>query len=94
MQPKAPKKPKIVQVIGDMDGRLAGILYDNGRVFLWNWTTDDEGTWAELTYPDLEAIHQNQEFVECDDCRRKPGSPALCASCLRRRDEFYASRKL
>lgn len=23
---------------------------------------------------------------ECDECRAKPGSPALCADCLRRRD--------
>ena len=26
-----------------------------------------------------------QDFVECDYCRAKPGSPVLCAGCLYRR---------
>lgn len=25
------------------------------------------------------------EFTECDTCRAKPGSPALCTGCLRNR---------
>ena len=25
------------------------------------------------------------EFIECDTCRAKPGTPTLCAECLRRR---------
>lgn len=25
------------------------------------------------------------EFVECDECHAKPGSPVLCAECLERR---------
>jgi hypothetical protein len=29
-----------------------------------------------------------RDFVECDDCRKKPGSPELCADCLRRRSEL------
>ena len=29
------------------------------------------------------------EFVECDSCRAKPGSPILCASCLKRRESAY-----
>ena len=28
------------------------------------------------------------DFVECDECRKKPGSPQLCDDCLRRRGEF------
>jgi hypothetical protein len=31
-----------------------------------------------------------ETFVECSDCRRKPGSPILCEDCLRRRDAFKA----
>lgn len=27
-----------------------------------------------------------EEFVECDECRAKPGSPALCRECLERRE--------
>lgn len=26
------------------------------------------------------------EFIECDTCRVKPGSPQLCETCLKRRD--------
>jgi hypothetical protein len=26
-------------------------------------------------------------YFECDDCRRKPGSPTLCSSCLERRTQ-------
>ncbi len=28
---------------------------------------------------------ENLEFVECDTCRAKPGSPVLCGGCLRNR---------
>lgn len=28
------------------------------------------------------------DFEECDECRKKPGKPMLCADCLRRRAEF------
>jgi hypothetical protein len=59
---KPVKKPKIIQVLTDKDGLLAGVLYDNGRVFLWNWKKRPnqfdknplgEGYWGELTYPNL-----------------------------------------
>lgn len=30
------------------------------------------------------------QFVECDTCRAKPGSPVLCDDCLRRRREWCA----
>lgn len=30
---------------------------------------------------------------ECDECRAKPGSPTLCADCLRRRDGATGSDK-
>jgi len=26
------------------------------------------------------------EFIECDICRPKPGTPALCNACLRNRE--------
>jgi hypothetical protein len=54
-----PKKPaKIVQVCMTHDGRVASVLYDDGRVFLYVYTSEPfgknpgEGYWAELTYPD------------------------------------------
>lgn len=31
------------------------------------------------------ARYLNGEFVECDACFRKPGSPELCAGCLANR---------
>lgn len=44
-------------------------------------------------------MDQNQnesppEFVECDECAAKPGSPELCDDCLKRRAEFEATRKV
>ena len=29
------------------------------------------------------------EFVECDTCRAKPGTPVLCRGCLTNRDSFH-----
>ena len=29
-------------------------------------------------------------FMECDTCRRKPGSPTLCAGCLHNRKHIKA----
>jgi len=67
---KPGKNPKIIQVFFDGMGQISGVLYDNGRVFLWNWTkwpySGDgkdrvgEGYWAELTYPDLNAIDKQK----------------------------------
>jgi hypothetical protein len=40
-------------------------------------------------YP-ISGIRGNWEcpvYFECDDCRKKPGSPDLCASCLERRTQ-------
>jgi hypothetical protein len=31
----------------------------------------------------------NIEFVECDTCRAKPGSPILCNGCLKNRQIIY-----
>jgi hypothetical protein len=59
---KSPKAPKIVEVFTDQEGSISGVLYSDGRVFLWNWKKRPnefdknpfgEGYWAELTYPDL-----------------------------------------
>lgn len=30
-------------------------------------------------------MSDGEEFVECDTCRAKPGSPYLCEACLIRR---------
>jgi hypothetical protein len=55
---KPKKKPKIVQVNTTHDGRIASVLYDDGRVFVYTHTREPvggrpgEGFWAELTYPD------------------------------------------
>lgn len=66
-EPKYPakrtaKQPKIVQVVADNQGYLIGVVYDNGRVFLWNYTRfpsrslqdAGEGYWSELNYPNLD----------------------------------------
>lgn len=29
------------------------------------------------------------EFMECDSCRKKPGSPYLCEGCLHNRNAIY-----
>ena len=61
-EPKKPgKSPKIIHVFTGKDGSLAGVLYSDGRVFLWNYTRlpnqydcpSGEGYWGELTYPNL-----------------------------------------
>jgi hypothetical protein len=55
---KPKKRPKIVQVNTTHDGRIASVLYDDGRVFVRVYTRETcgnpgaEGFWAELTYPD------------------------------------------
>jgi hypothetical protein len=49
--------PKIVQVCMTHDGRIASLLYDDGRVFLYTYTDEPvgrnpgQGFWAELSYP-------------------------------------------
>jgi hypothetical protein len=49
--------PKIVQVCMTHDGRISSVLYDNGRVFLFQYTHDPSGThfgegvWEELKPP-------------------------------------------
>lgn len=35
----------------------------------------------------------SEEFIECEECHKKAGSPPLCNDCLRRRDEFYATQR-
>lgn len=38
----------------------------------------------------LRSYYWSPAYFECDDCRRKPGSPPLCSNCLDRRNWFYA----
>jgi hypothetical protein len=33
------------------------------------------------------------DFMECDTCRAKPGSPALCRGCLHNREVIFELRK-
>ena len=33
------------------------------------------------------------DFMECDSCRAKPGSPILCRGCLHNRDVIYTLQK-
>lgn len=42
----------------------------------------------------MSLAHVRAEFVECDTCRAKPGSPALCRECLERRELWYALEEL
>ena len=59
---RKPKPPKIIQLVTDNQGYLIGVLYENGRAFLWNYTKFPnkhlqdlgEGYWSELSYPNLE----------------------------------------
>ena len=49
---------------------------------------------AEFIRAKVEYLHSYYlapKYFECDDCKRKPGSPTLCADCLKRRKEFYDS---
>jgi hypothetical protein len=61
MPDKKSPAPKIIQVMTDVDSALAGVLYSNGRVFLWTYTKPPEGKdpgegfWAEMAYPELNA---------------------------------------
>lgn len=36
----------------------------------------------------------DDEFIECDSCRAKPGSPCLCEVCLVRRESHYMRRNV
>jgi hypothetical protein len=46
------------------DGRVASLLYDDGRVFVFNYTTlpfgnnAGQGFWFELTYPDTKVANK------------------------------------
>ena len=43
-------------------------------------------SWEALAYADEpELLHKPLEFMECDTCRAKPGSPVLCVGCLHNR---------
>jgi len=64
MPPKKAKAPKIIQVCMTHDGRVASVLYDDGRVFIRIYTSDSYGNanaagfWAELNYPDTKVEKQ------------------------------------
>lgn len=38
----------------------------------------------------LRRFAEAYEFVECETCRAKPGSPVLCAGCIKNRDTIFA----
>jgi len=59
--------------------------------FVWS-KEKDPGTGERRTrYDYIHSVFLATNFYECDDCRRKPGSPTLCQDCLERRIEL--SRK-
>lgn len=51
---------------------------------------DTPETWRKALSNSLDARRRFQfdagEFVECDACAAKPGSPVLCAGCLANRN--------
>lgn len=59
---KRVRTPKPIQFIPGKDGPLGGLLYDDGRAFLFTYTKlpnqfrdnpAGEGFWSEIVYPDL-----------------------------------------
>ena len=58
------------------------------------WTKKKEPGIGErkTRYDYLHVIFLASNFYECDDCRRKPGSPVLCSDCLERRTELSRKR--
>ena len=34
-------------------------------------------------------MHKELEFMECDTCKAKPGSPQLCNGCLHNRNAIH-----
>jgi hypothetical protein len=65
---KTTKKPKIIRVFPGKEVSLGGVIYDDGRVFLFTYTKTPnvfdrenpagEGFWSEMIYPDLAAFEQ------------------------------------
>jgi len=57
------------------------------------WAREKEpGTGTHCTRIDyLHSVFLASNYFECDDCRRKPGSPTLCPDCYERRNDL--SRK-
>jgi hypothetical protein len=44
------KEPKIVQMIGDSNGTITGVLYDDGRIFYWE-PAAVPAAWHEFVRP-------------------------------------------
>ena len=60
---------------------------------------DTPETWRKLIAQGLRDECRQEaffraEFVECDTCARKPGSPPLCAGCLANRNTIEDLRAL
>lgn len=39
-------------------------------------------------------MHKELEFMECDSCRAKPGSPQLCTGCLHNRSAIEKMKEV
>jgi hypothetical protein len=48
--------------------------------------------WSVAEPPNV-AVVEPSEFMECDTCRAKPGSPTLCHGCLHNRDVISQYRR-
>lgn len=63
---------------------------------------DDPETWRRIIAKHLESgprsyradQYRQDQWVECDSCASKPGSPALCAGCLANRDTFSRLKEM
>ena len=64
MTPSKKTAPKIIQVCMTHDGRIASLLYNDGRVFIYTYTTEPigdfpgKGFWSELRYPDTKKVEK------------------------------------
>ena len=67
----------------DQTGRVTAVLIDTDHAWVQPDNPDAE-TWP----PDAPKTRPVAEFVECVECQKKPGTPDLCADCLRRRAEW------
>ena len=48
---------------------------------------------AERPANEAEHTFIRESFIECPNCRARPGSPTLCTECLERRELWYLAEK-
>jgi hypothetical protein len=61
-------------------------LDDNGKeINVWFESDDSGNRYVILKIDDIKDLLNVGEFMECDSCKIKPGSPTLCNGCLNNR---------